>query len=327
MEINKESSLLFLGNGASRDLNNKFDYDNLYDFAIKYQFLNEASKRIFEKVNSVNFEYVLERITETQKIFEIIPEDIIGDKLRNYLQNLEEVKNNIRAALIKVIKELCQYQEIREYLYNIGEFIKKFRWVMTTNYDPYIYWAMMINDNKEVLKDCFFHNINNMLGYDIDSCNNNVTQVFYLHGNIILAHKDGENLNTYKIKAQDEDLLDEINTLWGKGYTPVFVGEADSENKLNRIKNNDYLQELYYSKFPQILKECRQVYFYGFGFNKNDKHIGDVFKNYHKKIKEIFIDNYNTGEEFKTRYREFLGDYNCNKVQRFEFNKESVWKY
>ncbi len=232
---------LILGNGASIAIDKCFRYDSLFKKAA----FTGRDKKIFEEIDTVDFELVLNKLRQTSIVNKILA---VGDENKP-----EDAYKNIRQKLIETVKTAhVDYSKACVYLHYIRMFMSTFKNIVSLNYDLIIYWAMMAKHpfgDKLEFKDCFLNGEfdgNWERFYDPKTPGNKVILVFYPHGNLILA-TDNE-ANEYKIKTnfESDNLLDAILKNWNdKNGVPLFVSEGDSKQKKKAIKRNFYLSVIY----------------------------------------------------------------------------------
>lgn len=241
----KESTLI-LGNGASIAISDVFSYSSLFEKATSDQILNSKATKVFEAIQTKDFELVLNKLRQAAIINNVL--DLDSDHVAS------ETYQNIRDALIKVVKE--QHISYKFMLFSIDavrNFMKQFKTVIDLNYDLLVYWAIM-SDNPITMKDCFKKQREagdgTSFDYEIEPLRapyKNVTDptlVFYPHGSLILL--TDENNAELKIKLKNRDnLLDEIANKWNEKYVPLFVSEGDSTQKEKAIKRSSYLNFIY----------------------------------------------------------------------------------
>ncbi len=112
--------------------------------------------------------------------------------------------------------------------------------VFTTNYDLIPYWALMHQDTDR-FRDYFWSggcfDISDTALYE------NKTAVHYLHGAIHLVERDDGI--TEKLTANNLSSLTELFDLAHPSKYPLFITEGTSEDKIIRIRRNDYLRFCY----------------------------------------------------------------------------------
>ncbi|WP_455577635.1 DUF4917 family protein [Anaerosinus sp.] len=320
-----ENASLILGNGASIAFNNKFSYSSLYGYACSNKFIDEKQEEIFDQLETTDFEYVLSKLQQAKIINNIL--DIDKKKIAiNY--------DNIKNALINSVKNShAEYNEIGYFTFGNNEifkFIHLFSNVINLNYDLILYWILNCNsENFQYARDyfCVKNDFNTLLEFSYEYAENKddqVTKIFYPHGNLLFISDNGYER---KIRLTKEDrLLEEISEKWEQGYTPLFVSEGESKQKIAAIKRSPYLNYVYES----ILNDLGEtIVIYGWAMGKCDKHIIDkIFKNL--KIRNVVISIYNRGEnnnnEIITYYEQTIRNLNRNiNIQFFDSKSAGCW--
>ncbi|WP_157091975.1 DUF4917 family protein, partial [Proteus myxofaciens] len=157
---------------------------------------------------------------------------------------------------------------------NCAQFIKQFNTIFSLNYDIMLYWTIMqVNDNHPypLFKDCFTHRYFNEDFEDFREYRGNTSSlVFYPHGNLILA-KD-ENDEELKLTINNSNnLIDQISNNWNdNNYSPLFVSEGTSEDKLKTIRSSNYLTRIYHEAIPTINDSLLIL---GWSMGTHDEHI------------------------------------------------------
>ena len=258
---------LLLGNGASIAVHAGFSYQSLYQAASEAKFLDENLKALFASFKTTDFEHVLKLLSETNRVNSIvgIKDDITA---RSY--------QKLRGALVKTIHSVHpQYDDVKQYLSPMADFMKHFHTALSLNYDLLVYWAMLVGNDKygPHFKDCFpYREFENDFGYlyEPQPPATGATLVFYPHGNLVLATKPFEAES--KLSRSKEDcLLDTIISKWGlEEYTPLFVSEGDTDQKIRTLERNGYLNVVYNSVLANLEES---LVIYGWSFDLQDTHI------------------------------------------------------
>lgn len=281
---------IIIGNGASIAVYDKFNYQSLKQYADENEKFSDDIARLFEKFSTDDFESILKILFIAKDVNSIL--EISDDKTKRLYQ---ETRN----SLIETIKEIHpEYNTIENKLSNINKFIKKFKIILSLNYDLIIYWAIMYSidkDEKYRFKDFFING-----DFDIDIMLKDVnTQkpnkhyktknsfIFYPHGNLIFTTNYKKET---KIKVHNRlNLLEEITNKWKNNNTnPLFISEGTSKEKLRSIYNSTYLRTVYDKILP--LKK-KSLVIYGCSFTDNDLHILESILRFSNKF-EYFDDNF-----------------------------------
>ncbi|ELS02775.1 hypothetical protein Xen7305DRAFT_00024930 [Xenococcus sp. PCC 7305] len=272
----KRPTHLLLGNGFSMAYDSEiFSYNALHRFIDKLD--NELLTRLFEIVNTKNFELVLQQLENFCELIDAFGTDpTLKDKVQVASKTLKE-------SLIEAIEELhpehvfkipqeksqaCS-KFLSQYLSNDGH-------IFTTNYDVLLYWVLMRNSLASHI-DGFGRDVEYSDNFDPDDepeaselrwgRNKSKQNVHYMHGalhifdtgvEIIKEEYDCENYIMDKIKKR----------LLRKQY-PVFVTAGTSSQKLEHVMHNRYLSECYES----LCNISGSLVVFGFGFGEYDEHI------------------------------------------------------
>lgn len=280
--------ILIIGNGSSIAIDQCFNYKSIYDYAESKNLFDNKTKELFKAFKTQDFELVLKYLLHAQTINSIL--EIDNKKLTN---NYDEIKNN----LINIIREVHpEYSDVEEHLKQINKFLQNFKTVISLNYDLMLYWAIMLEREKYI--DYFNHG-----KFDPTMSRENRTEIFYLHGSLILG-RDRYG-NTIKLKASEsQNLLNTIGDSWeNQEITPLFVSEGNSKNKLSYIQNNYYLNYIYNNV---LLRSHKTMTIYGWSFSEQDEHIlkrmlGFRCRYEHVNNKKIAISNFNSNYEYCKR--------------------------
>jgi len=326
---NLKESTLILGNGASIAISEVFSYSSLFEKATSDQILNSKATKVFEAIQTKDFELVLNKLRQAAIINDVLGLD--SDHVAS------ETYKDIKDALIKVVKDNhISYQSRRFSINDVRNFMKQFKTVIDLNYDLLVYWAIM-SDNPITMKDCFTKRRGdgegNSFNYEIETFREtyknvtNPTLVFYPHGSLVLlTDKNNEEL---KIKRTNNDnLLDEIANKWSGNYVPLFVSEGDSAQKEKAIKRSSYLNFIYENVLNNL---GENIIIYGWSMSDQDKHLIDkIFKK--TNVKTVFLSIFTDGktddelEEEQTKIIKILQKRNKDiTIKFFASNSEGVW--
>lgn len=257
---------LVLGNGASIALDKRFAYQSLLEEAKNRQFIKQDVQSIFDHLHTKDFEYVLRMLRYTSRI--------------NRALKIEDAKTQkayqiLRTALLRTVHYVHpDHAEISNHLPQIAKFMKRFETVVSLNYDLLVYWTMLCGNNihKNQFKDCFIDGEfdSNWERYRKPYGNTaHSTLVFYPHGNLALA--TDLNGRETKLTASSSDLLKTVTSEWeSKEYTPLFVSEGTSKQKVATINRSYYLKTVHDLVLPKLGK---RVAIFGWSLRGNDNHI------------------------------------------------------
>lgn len=308
---------LLLGNGSSIAIDPNFNYSNLFSNAK----LPENVKNIFDSFHSQDFEYILRKFTQAT---------VINNIFNINCNDIHIAHSQVKKTLINTVKGIhpC-IDKVRDKINNCANFIKQFDTIFSLNYDIMLYWAIMqVNDNHPypLFKDCFnrssfYEDFEEYREYR----GNRSNLVFYPHGNLILAKN--ENDEELKLSIQgDNHLIDQISQNWDDhNYSPLFISEGTSEEKLKTIRSSNYLTRIYHEAIPTINDSLLIL---GWRMGIQDEHILKQIpfdKINHLGIVIFMNDNYEeTCDYFDSRIRHFINPDEID-VHFIAHNSEALW--
>lgn len=275
---NYENGNLIIGNGASVALHQKFRFDSLKEEAEKLRLFNDDISKLFIEFDTSDFELILRLVWHAK---------LINKHLGIVDQKLDSAYENIKQALIKVVKEVhCEHSDIADQLPQLYQFTKQFRTVVSLNYDLILYWILMYgnrNEDGHRFKDCFqgsglFRNNWQDLRNPIRK-EKEVTLSLYQHGNLSIF-RDAKNTETKVQRGDFEGLLEVITSQWEDNKIPLFVAEGTGTKKLESIKSSSYLSTIFYEVLPDLITQKANLVIYGWSLGKQESHlVKQIFKN------------------------------------------------
>ncbi|MFQ9316814.1 DUF4917 family protein [Dysgonomonas mossii] len=300
----RQKHLLF-GNGFSMAYDrNIFSYNALSDFISKTG--DPIIKNLFNKLNTKNFELIMQQLDNFCEIAELFSEDkTLVPKIKSAIEKLKNslidaVKELHPEHIFKIPEEksLACIHFLEEYLNNKGL-------VFSTNYDLLLYWVLMRN-NTENACDGFGRDLETDLYVDeyIDLNDLEYSElrwgkykeeqkVFYLHGTLPLFDT-GTNIIKVEYDSQHYLLQNVKDRISQKEY-PIFVTAGNGKDKLTHIMHNKYLSYCY----EQLTKVQGSLVTFGFNFGEYDEHIIDAIniaakmgKKEHNKLWSLYIGVY-----------------------------------
>lgn len=270
---------LLLGNGFSMAYGSDiFSYNALYSFIENLD--NEVLSKLFNIVNTKNFELVMQQVDNFIQMAEAFSED------KSFIQKLKDANQELQESLINAIKKLHPEHvfevppEKSESCYKfLSDFLDKDGKVFSTNYDLLLYWVLMRNASKKA-NDGFGKELENeeelKKGADAEFSEllwgpNKLGQsVFYVHGAL---HLFDTGINIIKeTYTSGEYLLKNVQKRLDSKHYPIFVTAGNGEEKLNHIVHNKYLTACY-DKLSDI---TGSLVVFGFNFGEYDAHIIDA---------------------------------------------------
>ena len=330
-----KKATLFLGNGASISLSNKFSYKSLFDKAIGENVISTNLKAVFDQFETCNFEEILNNFEIAYKINATLQKADKSLSLYNINDQIIDYQNLVKEALISTVREIHPIWSSLNIVQDnrdgyLSRFLTQFRYIISLNYDLLLYY--IIQKEHASFCDGFGYNKDNSaLRFNAARFKSadmkNRTHVYYPHGNLVLGiNKYGEE---FKIFNKDESgLLEQIYLMWEKmECLPLFICEGTSQKKKASITRNYYLSHVYRNILSNL---TNNIIIYGWSFSDNDTHILEklVEKNYKKLYISVYMP---TG-------RNDVIDQNClgikNKIKEvnsttevffFDSNDEMCW--
>jgi hypothetical protein len=227
---------LLLGNGLSRNVSGDFGYPSLFDEARRGSGsarLTKIDRRLFEALETKNFERVLADVAAAIRVAETLGQDV-----RPYLDRYQSIQRALGLAVKSV--HVSQSSIPTRTLEGIGQVLQKQEFVFTTSYDLIVYWAMGAVRYAE-LCDCFWGE-----NHTFDPANSDSpvhrTPVYFLHGALHLV-VTGSGITRKLANTGLQSLLDQFgHPLDGDSQArPLLITEGSSQHKLQAIEGNDYL--------------------------------------------------------------------------------------
>lgn len=272
-----ESKNLLLGNGFSiAQTEGAFTYKNLLEVS---DIRNDSKiRKVFDKLKTVDFERI---------IFALENAAIVAKEYNNTAlsKTLEADAVIVRNKLINAIRKVHpqNFTAIPEtQIKACALFLNDYKNIYTLNYDLLLYWVQLhaggFNDGFGLGEE---HN--NFRGpFDVEAhCN-----IYNLHGGLHLFLKSSRKLE--KRIANGKDLLDSIESvITNDKRMPLFVAEASSDEKINRIESVPYLRHCY----NKISNEIDNLFIFGHSADSNDSHIYDAI--FSSNVRKIFFCVYN----------------------------------
>ncbi len=257
-----------LGNGASIAVSPRFSYGSLLEHARANELIAPDVERLFGFFDTTDFELILRIVWQASNVNQSLQ---IAD------QRTHEAYLSVRDCLIQSVQSIHpEFEQVREHLPAIYQFLKHFDTVASLNYDLIVYWALMHGydqDDEHAIKDCFgaggvFQDDWRRLRTPIWR-QRSTTLLFYPHGNLALCRDRVEQ--ECKIRNNDSGLLQSILARWrSEEVVPLFVSEGTWQQKVSSIKNSYYLSTVY----REVLScERETLVIYGWGLGDQDIHL------------------------------------------------------
>lgn len=272
---------LLLGNGFSMAYeNDRFSFTSLLESALKDKIIKKSDfvYKVFEKLNTADFESVMKILDESQRVLEVYK----GEK--ELIKKIKEDSEQLKTHLVKIITnnhpEICTAvpDESKEACVS---FLMPFEKIYTLNYDLLLYWATM-HDNSDEFTDGFGENDYSIHEGYVVYKNKYDMRVHYLHGGLHIFDVGSEIIKKTYSKTGVK-LVDQVKENLDIGIYPIFISEGDSDQKLTKILHNSYLNHCYKS----LRFIGGDLVILGTELKMNDIHILDAIME--SKVKNIFI--------------------------------------
>ncbi|MEW7314438.1 DUF4917 family protein [Buttiauxella gaviniae] len=292
---------ILLGNGASIAVSPRFAYGSLLEHVTQRESLEEDVRRLFDFFKTKDFELILRIVWQASNV---------NKSLEIEDARTHEAYLRIRECLIQAVRDVHpEHDEVDEQLPYIYAFLKRFKTVISLNYDLIVYWTMTygldINDQHR-FKDCFlarglfeqdWQRLRGMLGNEQSN-----TLVFYPHGSLILCRNRVEQ--EHKIHIRGSGLLESILERWqSEEVVPLFVSEGTYEQKVSSIQSSYYLSTVY----REVLTEPREsLVILGWGMGEHDVHL--LKRMARTRIQRVAVSVFRGDQAYCTRVNQLIRD-------------------
>lgn len=280
----KKCPHVLLGNGFSRALRNDiFAYDALLNRA-DFSELSPLARKAFEALKTSDFEVVIRSLRTAAELLRLY-----GPDLPELHLQFQKDADGLKEVLVRTIaSNHPEYPgQISEVQYAAcRRFLANFRIIYTFNYDLLLYWALMHDDvEPELESDDGFRSPDDdpdadYVTWDIEKTDRQ--NIYYLHGALHIFDA-GSELKKYTWSRTGIRLIDQIRTAIDQHLYPVFVAEGESEQKLERIRHNDFLSRGYRS----FAKITGTLFIHGHSLAPNDEHFLHLIEK--GKLSRLFI--------------------------------------
>lgn len=296
----KYRDTVILGNGASVAVSNTFSYSSLLEHAVENKLISGDVEQIFDFFKTRDFELILRTVWQATNINYAL--EIKDERTR-------EAYINVRDALIRAVRDVHpDHAAVSQHFPAIYQFLKRFKTVISLNYDLIVYWTMMYGfsvRDGHAFKDCF---VNGEFKDDWKELSEpigdqtSVSLVFYPHGSLVLKRNKVEEER--KIHGGDARLLDAILDRWqDEKAVPLFVSEGTKEQKVRSIRSSYYLSTVY----REVLASGHPTLaLYGWGLGEQDIHILERMKG--SGIRSVAVSVYQNREADCTRAAQIIAD-------------------
>jgi hypothetical protein len=237
---------LLLGNGFSISCRpDLFRYETLFDRA---HFLElKRARKAFDRLFTTNFEAMIRALRNFTLLADLYaPDD------RKAQRRAADDADALREVLVRAVADSHpdRPHDITpsEYL-SCRKFLRGYKSINTLNYDLLLYWALMQDElqDEEIACDDGFRKPGDDPTADYvswDPDNSKSQTVRYLHGALHL-YDTGSEMKKFTWIDTQIPLIEQIRAALQQGSYPVFVSEGTSNEKVERIRHNDYLCKMY----------------------------------------------------------------------------------
>lgn len=275
----KRKRHLLFGNGFSMAYDPKiFSYNALSTFIERTN--NDLLKKLFEVINTKNFELVMQQLDNFVEIAKVFNVD------QTLIDKILEANETLKNSLIEAVKELhpehvfvVPEDKSKQCHSFLDHFLSQGGKIYSTNYDLLLYWVLMRNESKLAI-DGFGRELENPdevkkgaeqewseLRWGINKENQTI---FYLHGTLPIFDT-GIEIVKEEYDSQHYLLQKVSERMENKAY-PIFITAGNAKEKLNHIMHNKYLAYCY-DDFSNI---DGSLITFGFNFGQYDTHIIDA---------------------------------------------------
>lgn len=284
----KVQTSVLLGNGFSIGVQNAFRYSSLRDVGAREGLLKKDEERLFQKFQTVDFEYLMRRLRDASKVNEVLG-------LNSTLP--KQKYTALKEVLVKCVRKVHPVRDDvdAEWMTEIAENLSKYKTVFTTNYDQILYWVLG-SVGFEGFTDLFYENCA-FSPINVENWYGN-TEVYYLHGALFIFELNSPEGSSpiFKVRYRNgATLLDQIEEEMDKGNLPLFVAEGDHNSKLASIFRNVYLSYA----LQQFTKVKPGLTIYGNSLSSADSHIVDII-NKKSELDNIAISIYTKNRDENT---------------------------
>jgi len=323
---------VLLGNGFSMAYDKKrFSFTDLLKTAIDENIIDKDSNilKIFEKLKTADFEKVIRYLNNTISISEIYFPDTDKKQIKNDIRQLKKylvntITNNHPDKVTDINPVLSE---------NCAGFLSHFQRIYTLNYDLLSYWVIMKNKSSYELgfTDGFGDDeddIKDEIKNDYVTYKDSQHELLFLHGGL---HLFDNKTSTIKLtfSRTSETLKKQIYKKLVSGIYPVFISEGTSDDKLEKIRHNYYLNHCY----KALKNQSGSLVIFGTTLKSNDDHIRKAILE--SKFRNIFIgiysdDELSLAESFMDEVDSRNQSLKSNQIKNvFLYNSKSInpWNY
>jgi hypothetical protein len=276
---------VLLGNGFSIACrSNIFRYESLLNQA-DFAPLSPAAKESFAKLKTADFERVIRGLRDSASLAETY--GATGDVASRMRKDADDLKELLVMTIAASHPERPSDISDAEYA-ACNRFLKHFETVYTLNYDLLLYWAKMkALEGMDSKPDDGFRaasgDFRDELDYVVwEAGSSHGQNVWYLHG-ALHVFDSGPEVRKYTWRRTGVRLIELTRSALREEYFPLFVAEGQTDEKLERIRHNEYLAKASRS-FGQI-GGC--LFIFGHSLAPNDEHILRLIEK--GKVTDVYV--------------------------------------
>jgi hypothetical protein len=322
---------LLMGNGFSIAYDHSiFSYNALSTFIERTE--NELLKRLFNVVNTKNFEEIMQQLDIFAKFIDVFGMD------SSFSEKINGMADILKESLIEAVELLHP-----EYVFKIPEkkstacskfleyYLSNNGFVFSSNYDLLLYWVLMRNNSPNCI-DGFGREIENETDEYVPEEEIEYSElrwgkhkadqtIFYLHGALPLFDTGTEII---KEEYKGDFLLKRIEERMQNKEYPVFVTAGNAREKLRHITHNKYLA-FCYDKLCSITGSLVTI---GFSFGDNDTHIIDAINKAAKSrtggmLLSLYVGVFS--DDDLQHMKEIEDKFKCKKIHYFNAKTANIW--
>ena len=328
----RKKHLLF-GNGFSMAYDkNIFSYNALSNFIETTG--DPLIQKLFEKLNTKNFELIMQQLDNFCEIAEIFSDD------KTLVPKIKDAIEKLKNSLLDAVKELhpehvfkVPEEKSQACIKFLQEYINANGYVFSTNYDLLLYWVLMRNSAQNAI-DGFGRDLETELDSehyinpeDLEYSelrwgkHRKEQTIHYLHGTLPIFDT---GINIEKVQYDTEHyLLQNVKERIDKKEYPIFVTAGNGKEKLMHIMHNKYLSFC----FERLCEIEGSLVTFGFNFGEYDTHIIDAInmaanRKAPNKLWSVYIGVYSN--EALNHILEIKGKFKC-KITPYDARTANIW--
>jgi hypothetical protein len=328
----KRKAHLLLGNGFSMAYDPKiFSYNALYDFVAGLG--DRALIKLFEAIKTKNFEQVMGQLDLFVALLDAFESNEgLQDRVRQAGTGLQQSLLNAVGALHPEHVFKVPADRLAQCAAFLNFFLANGGSIFTTNYDLLLYWVLLrggIPNHGDGFGRELMNPVRSKHGEEAEwselrwGPNRNTQNIHYVHGAL---HLFDTRLEIVKEECtSDSVLLEKIMARIKKSEYPLFVTAGDGDEKLERIRHNQYLTFCY----DQLCAAEGSLVTFGFNFGKYDLHIiqainkaASLRRRVDERLGRIYIGVYS--EDDASHIAAIEGSFKLE-VNTFEAKTAPVW--